>query len=159
MVRVMGAVATQGAMAQHDARHDGRGLKYACAGVAISAIWTAVLLTGLFAPDMVTGSEHDHTPVAALFNWFWASLATGFILLAVALRRRDGGTHRQWWYALAIGSVALWAGVTVVSVAMPVQKTGSDPTEVPTAALVAPVVAMVATSFLAGFVAIFSSES
>jgi hypothetical protein len=35
-------------------------LGWALAGVAILAIWVGVLAASIFAPDFVSGSQHDH---------------------------------------------------------------------------------------------------
>jgi hypothetical protein len=43
--------------------------------IGIGGIWIAVLLISLLAPDLVSGSEQQHLPVAAFATWFWAGSA------------------------------------------------------------------------------------
>jgi hypothetical protein len=44
--------------------------------IGIGGIWVAVLLLSLLAPDMVSGSEQDHLPLAAFTTWFWGGVGT-----------------------------------------------------------------------------------
>jgi hypothetical protein len=44
--------------------------------IGIGGIWIAVLLISLLAPDMVTGSEQQHLPVAAFATWLPANRAS-----------------------------------------------------------------------------------
>ena len=34
-----------------------------------AGIWTAVVLISVLAPDLVSGSEHEHLPIAAFATW------------------------------------------------------------------------------------------
>jgi hypothetical protein len=43
--------------------------------IGIAGIWVAVLLISLFAPDLVSGSEQEHLPVAASRPGFGAGSA------------------------------------------------------------------------------------
>jgi hypothetical protein len=92
--------------------------------IGIGGIWVAVLLISVLAPDLVSGSEQEHLPVAAFTAWFWGGVGT-----------------------LAL----LWAVATILAVTLPVFETGSDPTRVPFAALFAPAAAAMLTA-LAGVV-------
>jgi hypothetical protein len=38
--------------------------------IGIGGIWVAVLLLSLLAPDLVSGSQQDHLPIAAFTTWF-----------------------------------------------------------------------------------------
>ena len=38
--------------------------------VALIGIWLGVRLISLLAPDLVTGSRHQHQPLAAFMTWF-----------------------------------------------------------------------------------------
>jgi len=55
--------------------------------IGIGGIWIAVLLISLLAPDMVTGSEQQHLPVAAFATWFWGGIGTLVLLWAMGRLR------------------------------------------------------------------------
>jgi hypothetical protein len=40
--------------------------------IGCGGIWVAVVVISVFAPDLVSGSEQEHLPVAALTTWFGA---------------------------------------------------------------------------------------
>jgi hypothetical protein len=42
--------------------------------IGIGGIWVAVLLISLLAPNLVSGSEQQHLPVAAFATWFWGGI-------------------------------------------------------------------------------------
>ena len=107
---------------------------------AASSIWLFAALVAVLAPDMVTGSEHGHMPIAAMTIWLWTLAATGYVLMAARL-----GSSLE----LSLGTAAVWLTVFVVAVFAPTMVTGSDPTQIPIAALVAPPVGTLATGFLA----------
>ena len=107
----------------------------------VSAIWVATTVIAVFAPDMVTGSEHEHLPVAGITVWLWAAVATAYTVLAV--RRTPASA------VLVVGVSLVWAAVAVAAVAAPVMVTGSDPTRIPMAVLIGPVVGALTTGFLA----------
>ena len=44
--------------------------------IAVGGIWTAVAAISLLSPDMVSGSEQQHMPVAAFATWVWGAVAT-----------------------------------------------------------------------------------
>jgi len=108
---------------------------------AVAYLWIVAALVSVFAPDMVTGSEQEHLPIALFTVWIWASVATGFLLMGSRKSDRVPG--------LVVGSVALWSAVLVTVLAAPDMVTGTDPTRIPLAVFVAPVVAAVTTGFLA----------
>jgi len=107
--------------------------------VAVGLIWVASALTAIATPDMVSGSEHEHLPIAAITVWLWAAVASGYAAMTPVTNARD------WLVALGL----VWAAMTAAAVFAPVMETGSDPTQIPIAALVAPPVAAVVTGFLA----------
>jgi hypothetical protein len=109
--------------------------------VALAAIWVASMVMSVFAPDMVTGSEHEHLPLAALTVWLWAAVASAYVLMGI----RAGGPVRTFELTVAV----LWGAVMVAVVAAPSMVTGSDPTTIPFATLVCPVVGALVTGFLA----------
>lgn len=125
--------------------------RYLFAGISVAIIWVSVGLAGIFAPDMITGSEREHIPVAAFADWLWAGMATALVLLAVS--RRGSGASRALWTGMTIAVAGIWLTVLVVSVFAPEMETGSDPTVIPIAALVAPIAGSIATAFVSVFVA------
>lgn len=118
---------------------------------AIGGIWIAVVLISLLAPDMVSGSEQEHLPVAAFATWLWGLLSTGIFVWAMG-KLRGRATHRPIWIGLAAVTLALWLIATILGITLPRVETGSDPTRLPIGAMVAPVAATVLTA-LAGVVA------
>jgi hypothetical protein len=124
--------------------------KYLWTLIAVVAVWLAVLFTSLFAPDFVSGSAQEHIKIAAMVNWLWGLLATVGVLRMLRHRdaqRAEAGT----WIALGTGVGVIWLTMTLVSLLVPDIETGSDPTRIPLAAMIAPVVAMVLTRYLAEF--------
>jgi hypothetical protein len=128
---------------------DGSWMAWTAGGIA--GIWVAVAIISVFAPDMVTGSEQEHLPVAAFSTWLWGLVATGAFVWAMG-RLRGSAARRPIWIGLAAATVAVWLVATVLGVALPRVETGSDPTRIPIGAMVSPVAAMVLTA-LAGIVA------
>lgn len=107
--------------------------------VAVGMIWVASAVTAIAAPDMVSGSQHEHLPLAAVTVWLWAAVGSGYAAMAPVRDSRD-------WL---VGVGLVWAMAAAAAVLAPVMVTGSDPTRIPIAALVAPPVAAVVTGFLA----------
>lgn len=132
------------------------GARVASAAVAITAIWVAVILTSLFARDFVSGSEQEHIPIAAIANWFWGAISTGFVLLALVVRRKSPEGQEQAWRALAVVVTVIWLAVIFTSIFAPDAETGSDPTRIPVATMMGPIIATVATGFAAGFAALWN---
>jgi hypothetical protein len=111
----------------------------------IAAIWVAVTLISLFAPDMVTGSEQQHLPVGAFGAWFWGLAATGAFFWGMG-RLRGNAARQPFWIGLAVATTVIWGVATVLSIALPVYVTGSDPTRLPIGAMVSPVAAALLTA-------------
>src|ERR687898_374017 len=66
---------------------DGSWMAWSAAGIA--GIWVAVVLISTLAPDMVTGSEQEHMPIAAATSWLWGLISTiGFLWAMSKLRGR-----------------------------------------------------------------------
>jgi hypothetical protein len=122
---------------------DGSWVAWTLAGIA--AIWVAVTLISLFAPDMVTGSEQQHLPVGAFGAWFWGLTATGAFFWGMG-RLRGNAVRQPFWISLAVATTVLWGVATVLSIALPVYVTGSDPTRLPIGAMVSPVAAALLTA-------------
>ena len=113
--------------------------------IALGAIWLAVTAISLLAPDMVTGSEQQHMPVAATTTWIWGSVATLAVVRFWAGPGRSAAQralHRPMAYAVA----GVWTVAAFVAVLGPEMVTGSDPTRIPFAALFAPIAATVLTA-------------
>jgi hypothetical protein len=113
--------------------------------MAIIAIWLGVAVASAFSPDMVTGSRHEHLPLAGVIDWAWGLIATSMILVTLVVGRRAG---EQTWRSVAGTTTGIWAVTALVSVFAPVMVTGSDPARIPVGALVAPVAGTLATAFL-----------
>jgi hypothetical protein len=94
--------------------------------VGIAGIWVAVTLISLLSPDMVTGSEQQHLPVAAFGAWLWGLAATGAFVWGMG-RLRGNAARQPFWVGLAVATIAIWGVATVLSIALPVYVTGSDP--------------------------------
>jgi hypothetical protein len=119
--------------------------------VGIGGIWVAVLLLSLLAPDLVSGSQQDHLPVAAFTTWFWGGVATLVLLWAMG-RLRGRASWQPIWVGLSVATLGIWAVATILGITLPVMVTGTDPTRIPFAAIFAPVAAAMLTA-LAGAVA------
>ena len=103
--------------------------------VALAGIWIAVAIISIFSPDLVSGSEQEHLPVAAFITWISGAVATKSVLNDIVRRPAS----RNIWMGIAIVTVIIWLAVTLVSVFVPVLVTGSDPTRLPLAAILAPI--------------------
>jgi len=119
-------------------------------GLAVAGVWIAVVAASIWAPVMVTGSQHERLAIAALGDWLWGALATGLLLLAAAFTDRGRvGT----WPAVSVIAILVWAAVALASIFAPTMVTGTDPTTIPLAALLAPIAGALVTAFLAVFAA------
>lgn len=115
--------------------------------VAVAAIWVATLLFSVFAPDLVSGSQQEHLPIAGLTAWVWAAAATGYVLMAA--RAREDSDDPSRWLGFELSIVVVWGVVALAGIFAPEMVTGTDPTRIPLGALIAPVAGMVATGFVA----------
>lgn len=118
--------------------------------IGLGGIWIAVLLISVFAPDLVSGSEQEHLPVAAFTTWFWGGVGTLVFLWAMGKLRGDA-RWRSTWIGLAAVTLMLWTLATILAITLPVFITGTDPTRIPIGAFFAPVAAAMLTA-LAGVV-------
>ena len=132
---------------------DGSWMLWTAAG--IGGIWLAVLLISLFAPDLVSGSEQEHLPFAALTAWLWGLVATG-TFLAAQVHLRGSASRRPVWIGLTVVTLAVWLVATVLSITLPVYETGTDPTRVPIGALATPIAAMVLTTLTGVMAGVFA---
>jgi hypothetical protein len=127
--------------------------------ISIAAIWVAVVLISVFSPDMVHGSEQEHLPIAALTSWLWGSVASAFVIIAVVIGHgRSLDNRHVAWFLIALATTAIWGAVTIVSISTPRLVTGTDPTKIPLAAMISPVVGTVATGFVSGAAALLSAS-
>ena len=119
--------------------------------IGIGGIWIAVLLISLLAPDLVSGSEQQHLPVAAFATWFWGGIGTLVLLWAMG-RLRGNARWQPIWIGLSVATLGIWALATILAITLPEMVTGTDPTRIPFAALFAPPAAAMLTA-LAGAIA------
>lgn len=123
----------------------------------IAVIWIATLVVSIFSPDLVSGSEQEHLPLAAFTAWLWGAAATAPALWAMSKLRGDSARRPIWMGYAGVVSV-IWLVATVLALALPRFETGTDPTKVPLAAVFAPLGAAVLTG-LAGLIAVMFSQS
>ena len=122
--------------------------------IGIGSIWVAVVLISLLAPDMVSGSEQGHLKVAAFGTWFWGGAGTLVFLWAMG-RLRGDSMWRPTWIGLSIVTVGIWALATLLAIVLPVVETGSDPTQLPLGAFIAPVAAAMLTAIAGAVTSVF----
>jgi hypothetical protein len=109
--------------------------------VAIAAIWLSVVLLSLFSPDLVSGTTQDHFPIAMVIGLLTGLAATRSVVKAAT---RGIGSPRVWVvYDLIV--CGIWLAVALVSIYVPVIVSGTDPTQVPIGAVVAPIAGAIAT--------------
>ncbi len=123
--------------------------------MALASIWIAVAIISIFSPDLVSGSQQEHLPLVAFFAWICGAVATRSVLNDI-LRR---SASKSIWMGIAIVTVIIWLAATLVSVFGPVMVTGSDPTRLPLAAIIAPIGAAVATGMVGGLVRLLAESS
>jgi hypothetical protein len=117
--------------------------------VGIGGIWVAVLLLSLLAPDMVTGSQQEHLPIAAFTTWFWGAAGTLVLLWAMG-RLRGRAVWQPIWVGLSVATLGIWAVATILGITLPVMVTGTDPTRIPFAAILVPIAAAGLTALAGG---------
>jgi hypothetical protein len=122
--------------------------------IGIGGIWVAVLLISLFAPNLVSGSEQQHLPVAAFTTWFWGGIGTLILLWAMG-RLRGSARWQPIWIGLSVAVLGIWALATILAITLPVMVTGTDPTRIPFAALFAPVAAAMLTALVGAVANVF----
>lgn len=138
---------------RREAAADGSWMLWTSIGLVV--IWIAVLVISLFSPDMVTGSQQEHLPLAALTAWLWGLIGTVGFLWGMG-KLRGAADRKTIWVGLSATVSGIWLVATVVSLALPVFETGTDPTRLPFGALVAPLAAAVLTSLASVVAGIFA---
>jgi hypothetical protein len=122
--------------------------------IGIGGIWIAVLLISLLAPDLVSGSEQQHLPVAAFATWFWGGIGTLVLLWAMG-RLRGNARWQPIWIGLSVATLGIWALATILAITLPEMVTGTDPTRIPFAALFAPPAAAMLTALAGAIASVF----
>lgn len=115
--------------------------------IGLSAVWVAVVLMSMFSPDLVSGSDQEHLKLPAMVDWLWGVLSTMVLLRALRFKSGSPGA----WMAVGLGTTVIWAAATAVAIWGPEMVTGGDPTRLPLAAIIAPIIAMLLTRFLVEF--------
>jgi hypothetical protein len=123
-----------------------------CTLAMLVVIWVGVVVVSVFAPDLVSGSEQEHLPIAAFTTWLWGAIATAAVLLAMSRLRGDPDAQSI-WIGFTVTVIVVWIAATVLALTLPEFETGSDPTLLPFGAMFAPLAAAVLTG-LAGVVAV-----
>jgi hypothetical protein len=90
---------------------------------------------------MVTGSQHEHLPMAAMTGWIWAIVGTGYLMMG-----SRGGRATP---ALVLGTALTWVIVALAVIFGPTMVTGTDPTTIPLTVLLAPIAGAIVTGFIA----------
>lgn len=131
---------------------DKLGYRALATGAVLVAIWVAATLAAIYSPDLVSGSNHDHIQLAMFFVWPLAAVATGMVLLAAGVSRHEGTEPGPWAVFAAVTAIA-WIGAALGSIFVSPMVTGTDPTTIPLAALIAPVFAVLVTAYACIYVA------
>jgi hypothetical protein len=84
--------------------------------------------------------------------WPLAAVATGMVLLAAGVSRRSGEAAGPWVVYAVLNALA-WFGAAIASVYVSPMVTGTDPTTIPIASLVAPVLGVLVTAYASIYVA------
>ncbi len=121
---------------------------WAAAAAAVAGIWLAIAAAGAVAPDLVSGSQHEHLKLVGGVDWIWGLLATALVVLAVLDGIRHRAADTSPWVALAGGVMLVWAGVLFITGTSPVAVFGTDPTLIPYAAMGAPILGVFLTWFV-----------
>jgi len=76
------------------------------------------------------------------------------VVVPIAVRRREAADKDALRFLLAVATCAIWLVATLLSIFTERHVTGADPTQFHVAAVLSPIVAMVATGFVAGIVTV-----
>ena len=109
--------------------------------VSTSVIWVSILVSGLFSPDLISGSNQQHLPLVLWTGWLWGLFASMFSL---RLFRDQFEMNVLKFQTVAIS--VIWVIVALTSVFAPPLVTGSGPTYLPLAALIAPFIGSILTA-------------
>ncbi len=137
--------------AKGPAQREAGGSRYRFAAMAVCGIWGALAAASMWSPDLISGTDRTHVPIAAFTDWFYAVIATGLVLMAFSRRTPDLG--RSSWAAFTLVICGIWLVVAITSIWTPDLISGTDETRVPIAAFVSPIAGVLATAFASVFVA------
>ena len=128
------------------------GYAYLMTAIALGCIVVSGILGSIFTPDMVTGTQHQHLPIAAFVGWIFDLVAIGMVVPVAIQGIRAEVTDQAPWTMLGFGVGAIWLAVMVVSIFTPVWVTGTDPTEMPIWGLFSAIAGVVLTGIVCNFV-------
>ncbi|MFI5889833.1 hypothetical protein ACIA5D_06890 [Actinoplanes sp. NPDC051513] len=134
---------------------DGSWMSWTATGLA--GIAGAVILISVLAPDMITGSQQEHLAVAAFGTWLWGLIGSVAFLTGMG-RLRGAATRQVIWTGLAVATLAIWLLAAVLAITVPRAVTGTDPTQIPIAAMVAPIAATVLTGLAGTAAKVFATS-
>ena len=123
-----------------------------CTTGVLVLIWVVVLVVSIFAPDLVSGSQQEHIPLAAFSTWIFGAAGTAAVLWTLATLRGDA-SRQPIWVGYSILVSVVWLAAMILALTLPEFETGTDPTLIPFGAIFAPLGAAV-VSGLAGVVAV-----
>src|SRR4030067_2819819 len=106
--------------------------------LTLVVIWLSVLFTSLFAPDLVSGREQAHVPMAAIITWIFGLAATRSVIKMMGRSKNSQKETDAIWKYSGISISVVWVGVAFATIFGPVNVTGADPTRFPIAVIVAP---------------------
>lgn len=129
----------------------GPGFAYLMTGAAVAAIGVSGVLGSIFAPDMVTGAQHDHIN-GSFIGWIFDLVAIGMVLTAAMKGIRAKVVDPAPWTMLGIGVSVVWVAVLLVAVFAPVWVVGTDPEQIPIWGLFGAIAGIVITGVLCNFV-------
>ncbi|MDH4140073.1 MAG: hypothetical protein OEV43_05815 [Coriobacteriia bacterium] len=113
--------------------------------VGLVVIWICVLVISVFSPDLVSGSQQEHIPLPAFLTWLWALIGSVGYLWGMS-KLRGTVDRKPIWTGLAIAVALIWVIAAALSLFLPQWETGSDPTQLPIGALMAPIGASALTA-------------
>lgn len=137
---------------QRPIARSGNGFAYLMTGIALACICVSGVLGSIFVPQMVTGVEQQHTPVAAFTGWIFDLIAIGMVVATALQGIRAGVTDRAPWTMMGLGVGAIWLGVMLVAIFAPAWVIGTDPEQLPIWALMAAIAGVIVTGILCNFV-------
>jgi hypothetical protein len=94
--------------------------------IGTAGIWIAVVVISFFALDMVSGSEHQHLPIAAFSTWLWGAIGTAFFIWAMG-KLRGSGRWSSTWIGVSVATLVVWTVATIIAITAPEFVTGTDP--------------------------------
>ena len=115
---------------------------------AVSIVWIAVIIVSILSQDFIHGSDQQHFPLAASITWISGAYATKAILTELKLR----STAKSILVGITISTIIIWVAVILVSLLVPSLITGTDPTQIPIAPVVAPIAGAIATGSIGNLV-------